>query len=34
LTEWLGRGMTLNEGVRAARPGCGRALSSIFLAGE
>jgi SAM-dependent methyltransferase len=34
LTEWLAQGMTLGEGMRVLDLGCGRALSSIFLARE
>ena len=34
LTEWLAQGMALREGMRVMDLGCGRALSSIFLAQE
>lgn len=34
LTEWLGQGMALKKGMRVLDLGCGRALSSVFLARE
>ena len=34
LTEWLCQGMTLNNKMRILDLGCGRGLSSIFLAKE
>ena len=34
LTEWLCRNMDLKQGMRVLDMGCGRALSSIFLAKE
>jgi SAM-dependent methyltransferase len=34
LTEWLCQGMDLNPGMRVLDLGCGKALSSIFLAKE
>jgi cyclopropane fatty-acyl-phospholipid synthase-like methyltransferase len=34
LTEWLCQGMGLRPGMRVLDLGCGRALSSIFLARE
>jgi SAM-dependent methyltransferase len=34
LTEWLCQGMSLRPGMRVLDLGCGRALSSIFLARE
>ncbi len=32
LTEWLCSAMNLTPGLRVLDPGCGRAVSSIFLA--
>ena len=34
LTEWLAEGLDLRPGMRVLDLGCGRALSSIFLARE
>ena len=34
LTEWLAEGLSLQPGMRVLDMGCGRALSSIFLARE
>lgn len=34
LTEWLCQGMNLRSGMRVLDLGCGRALSSVFLARE
>ncbi len=34
LTEWLAQAMTLRQGIRTLDLGCGRGLSSIFLAKE